>query len=355
MKKYFIDSSDYTYTPYSADGFSGQILLATPKNKRKPKLLIKHATPAAVCNEFVACNLAQLIRIPAPKAYLLRISPEEQSLFSSPYAVGIEYIKGLHPVDMESIRLQPPVDPKYFDYTEQYALAAMLMQEDRIQMGESTDGQIYGYDFAESFSLTDLAVAALLNQGSDMGTELMKHCLNRYRSFDFASACGHMLEHLQKEFGLDDVEYLHPTFHEPMLLYWHLPNKQLNAITQAIGQVFPLELEVYYEECFNALREKIAAYLPVAEHWRSTEKVWKALSKEFQQDLEDFKATIKKEYGSRGVRDFDDMVNTTVESFRKPDYPLDDLEALITAMMTAFLETKKDARQRYTPKIYRKA
>ena len=355
MKKYFVDSSDYTYTPYSDTGFSGQILLATPKNKRKPKLLIKHATPTAVCNEFVACNLAQLIRIPAPKAYLLRISSEEQSLFPSSYAVGIEYIEGLHPVDVKSIRLQPSVEPKYFDYMEQYALAAMLMQEDRIQTGESTDGQIYGYDFAESFSLTDLAVSALLNQDSNMGMELMKHCLNRYRSFDFASACGHMLEHLQKELELEDVEYLHPAFHEPRLLYWHLPDKQLNAITKAIGQVFPLELEVYYEECFNVLREQIAAYLPVAEHWRSTEKVWESLSEEFQHDLDDFKATIKKEYGSRGVRDFDDIVNSTIESFRKPDYPLDDLESLITAMKIAFLETKKSARQRYTPKIYRKA
>lgn len=71
MKNYFINSNDYTYAPYTDDGFSGQILLATPKNKRKSKLLIKHATPAAVCNEFVACNLAQLIRIPAPRAYLL--------------------------------------------------------------------------------------------------------------------------------------------------------------------------------------------------------------------------------------------------------------------------------------------
>ena len=145
MKNYFVNSSDYTYAPYSDTGFSGQILLATPKNKRKSKLLIKHATPAAVCNEFVSCNLALLIRIPAPKAYLLQISPEEQSLFSSPYAVGIEYIEGLHPVNVEAIRSNLPVCSEYYDYTEQFALAAMLMQEDRIQMGENTE-HIYGYD-----------------------------------------------------------------------------------------------------------------------------------------------------------------------------------------------------------------
>lgn len=71
MKTYILNTADYTFTPYADGGFSGKLLLATAKNPDLSKLIIKSDNPSSACNEFMYARLAELLQIPAPKAYVL--------------------------------------------------------------------------------------------------------------------------------------------------------------------------------------------------------------------------------------------------------------------------------------------
>ena len=89
MKTYILNTADYTFTPYADGGFSGKLLLATAKNPDLSKLIIKSDNPSSACNEFMYARLAELLQIPAPKAYIMDVAEQDKHLFGSPYVVGI--------------------------------------------------------------------------------------------------------------------------------------------------------------------------------------------------------------------------------------------------------------------------
>ena len=92
---YIMDTDNYTYEPYTDRGFSGKILLAKPKTDGLEMLLIKSENPSSACCEFMYSRLAELLRIPAPKAYIMNVSRKDKRLFGSPYVVGIEYMTAI--------------------------------------------------------------------------------------------------------------------------------------------------------------------------------------------------------------------------------------------------------------------
>lgn len=120
---YILNTDNYTYEPYSDGGFSGKILLAKPKKEDLPKLLIKSENPSSACCEFMYSRLAELLRIPAPKAYIMDVSNKDKKLFSSPYVIGIEYMEGMHSFTLEEMRRSPEWKT---EYAGQYALSAMF-------------------------------------------------------------------------------------------------------------------------------------------------------------------------------------------------------------------------------------
>lgn len=153
MNTYILNTEDFTYEPYSDKGFSGKILLAKPKKPGLPKLLIKSENPSSACCEFMYSRLAELLCIPAPKAYIMKIA-REKKLFGSPYAVGIEYMEGMHSFQLEEMRGSPEWKE---EYAGQYALSAMFEQDDLVQLTMTAEGHISGYDFTETFWLSDMS------------------------------------------------------------------------------------------------------------------------------------------------------------------------------------------------------
>ena len=72
--EFFVDSRDYLYQPFSHEGFSGQLLLATPVEEGLAPLIVKQEQPCSACCEFVYSRLAKEMQIPVPQAFLVKKS-----------------------------------------------------------------------------------------------------------------------------------------------------------------------------------------------------------------------------------------------------------------------------------------
>lgn len=56
--------------------------------------------------------------------------------------------------------------------------------------------------------------------------------------------------------GETDVEDVYPAYHDPMKRICHLPEKKLRELYEALDEIYPLEVSVYFEEYLKALFEK---------------------------------------------------------------------------------------------------
>ena len=79
--------------------------IASPKKKQMPKLLVKHGGEySPSCSNYMYSRTGKAIGVTIPQSYIMRIAERDKHLFDSPCAVGIEFIDGLQPVDLESIQ-----------------------------------------------------------------------------------------------------------------------------------------------------------------------------------------------------------------------------------------------------------
>ncbi len=249
---YILNTENFNYEPYSDKGFSGKMLLATPKITDSLKLLIKSENPSSACNEFMYSRLAELLRIPAPKAYIMNVARKDKRLFGSPYVVGIEYMDGFHRFELDEM-LSSPVWKK--EYAGHFALSAMFEQDDLVQMAMTADGHIVGFDFTETFWLSDISVDTFRlheNRLTDLLAGRLRASENR--GFSMLSAGGSVV---MSKFGTDTVpeEYL-----EPMRAMYALEKENIVELLNTLDEVYSIPVSVYFEEYLVLLKKKIAVY-----------------------------------------------------------------------------------------------
>ena len=252
---YILNTEDYTYKPYSDGGFSGKLLLAKPKTTGLPKLLIKSENPSSACNEFMYSRLAELLRVPAPRAYMMEVSKKDRRLFSSPYVVGIEYMDRLRTFTLEEMRSSAEWQR---EYAGQYALAAMFDQDDSVQLAMTADGHIVGYDFTEAFWLTDMGMTHyLLSEEQLTGVLIQRLEASIRRGTSMLSAGGSVV---RKHFGLPEDAAIPSKYLEPMERFLALTEDQIMGLTDALFEFYPAAIPVYFEEYIEAVKRKIIAY-----------------------------------------------------------------------------------------------
>lgn len=71
-------------------------------------------------------------------------------------------------------------------------------------------------------------------------------------------------------------------------------------------------------------------------------------------DEELFVATAKSEYGYKGAKEAQDVIHRTQKLLAGGDLDEDAKEVFFRALMEAYLESKADAKAKFTPKKYRK-
>lgn len=253
---YILNTSEYHFSPYSEGGFSGKILLATPKPPELPKLLIKSHNPCSACNEFMYSRLAELLGILTPKAYIMNVAPKDEHRFNSPYVVGIEFMDGMHGFTLEEMR---STELWRKEYAEQYALAAMFDQDDRVQLTMRSDGHITGYDFTEAFWISNLGKSSF-QLPDELLTDILSSRLKAMiqRGFSMLSA-GASVVRLHQELPEDGnvpSDYL-----APMRKFLTLSDERVLELTDALYEVYPASIVVYFEEYIRVLKQKLGAYL----------------------------------------------------------------------------------------------
>lgn len=175
-----IDSSEFEYESYRDNrvknrpgftvGMSGPLFMATHKTMGK-KYIIKHTYPHNAANEYVACWLAERMGATAPKAYLL--SPNR--VFTTKYAVAIEYLDGLRNFKAENLS-----EELKGDLISQFALCLLLRLDDAIQLS-STHGHIYSYDFSEGFNIVDMRL--ILGAQKEAMVDFLRRPLQQFKWF----------------------------------------------------------------------------------------------------------------------------------------------------------------------------
>lgn len=253
---YILNTCDYNFSKHSDGGFSGRILLATPKKANLPKLLIKSDNPSSACNEFMYSRLAELLGIVIPKAFIMNVAPKDAHLFGSPYVVGIEFMDGMQGFTLEEMRTS---ELWRKEYAEQYALSAMFFQDDRVQLTMRTDGHITGFDFTETFWLNDMRISSFNLSDDDLTNVLHKRLLQsleKTASKLRAGAAALQIELCLSEDSLPPDSYL-----APMRSLLKLTDEQVEVLTDVLCEVYPVSVAVYFEEYIKALKIIAHGYL----------------------------------------------------------------------------------------------
>ncbi len=257
MEERILNTENYAYEPFSHGGFSGSLYLATAKDGSLPKLLVKHENPSSACNEFMYSRLAELLRIHAPKVYLFEVAKTDKKRFASPYVAGIEYMEGLRTFTLDEMNSKIEWQR---EYATNYALAVMCSQDDNVQMSMTPDGHIVSFDYTECFYLTSSATAAM-NYDEDTRIEIVKRHLSSFSMASHGILANAGAEVLKKHLNKKALDEVYPFYHEPMKRLIGLTTEQIEAATDALYDIYPVEIGVYFEKYIEIMQAKMKAYL----------------------------------------------------------------------------------------------
>lgn len=256
---YFVYAEDYTYDVFWNKGFSGQILLAKPHQAGLSTLLVKHELPNLACCEFIYSQLAQELEISVPNTYLMKIRNFEDLPFKTTYAVGIAYQDHLKQFSVEELKSSRQLQQ---DFAAQYALAVMFEQADRVQMAQTKSGHIVGFDFSDSFRLSDLRNASMVRQSNVYLKRYLDMLITAFSADDFSvsveAGIATMKNFLceEKSSGLVVNVYF-----GTMRKFCEIPKKQIESIITALEQIYPKEISEYFRTYIEILQRKIERYL----------------------------------------------------------------------------------------------
>lgn len=252
-----LDSSSLTYTPFYDHrkhqssafeaGQSGILLVGTDANGKK--YIIKHCHPHNAANEYVACWLAKKLGVPAPSAHLL--SPNKA--FKSKYAVAIEYLD-LKPFDKHAA-------PYPDDLIAQFALSALIVQDDIIQLNVAGD-HIVSYDFSEAFCMAELRTILLLTsmnskRSHDDVIDIVRQRLATFQRY--LSMLDFNVPGLAREFNLD-CEKMREGMIAVGKRVLEISENEINELSEELENLYPMEVSIYYETCIQAMQEHMKKF-----------------------------------------------------------------------------------------------
>lgn len=252
-----LNTEDYIFAPFQHEGFSGSLYLATAKGGKLPTLLIKHKNPCSACNEFMFSRLAELLHICAPKVYLFQVAKADKDLFASPYVVGIEYIDGLRKFTLNELSDKPEWQR---EYSENYALAVICSQDDSVQMSMTPDGHIISFDYTECFYFPPSPAVSF-----DCDEDARIEYINRYLrtcergTHNILADAGATV--LQRHLNKRSIEEVYPFYHEPFKRLIALSMDEIEAATDPLYEIYPVETGIYFETYIEIMQAKLKHYL----------------------------------------------------------------------------------------------
>ena len=271
MDRYILNTVDYDYKTLNHEGFGGVCkYIASPKRVGYSRLLVKHENIQSACNTFMCSRLAELCGVYTPKAYLMSTSGETRRLFPMhPFIVGTEWVEDFSAIDYGSIKESPALRQQYLDSMALYAMFCRIA--DTPQFAYSTAKGVFAYDWDEAFDVTDFVIKLCL-YNSDAGTEQMRRMLwhfTRYPLESDADLCLHSVaDHLNA-----DANALRSSYIQAMERFCKVTEAQVTELTDALSNIYPMPLIVYYEEYIRILQAKITSYVKNIKNSRNTFRI----------------------------------------------------------------------------------
>lgn len=259
INELILNTKDYDFVPFAHQGFGGRTkYIATPKKSGLPKLLIKHKGEfAPPCNSFVYGRIGQLSDVRTPKTYMMNVAKNDKHLFESPCVVGIEFIDGLVPPDMQTIKGNKTLEKEFVDCFTLFALFTEF--EDNLQCAYVPNQAVYPLDYDESFGLKNGTFHSILYDGDAAEVLVdnslragLRHTLERYKKISIEMAA----ESLNVP-----TEYAMVFCLETLQRFCDLTEDEIASVTDALMEFFPPLLAAYYEEYISILQKKAAAYI----------------------------------------------------------------------------------------------
>ena len=258
MDRYILNTVDYDYKALNHEGFGGVCkYIAAPKRDGLSRLLVKHENIQSACNTFMCSRLAELCGVYTPKAYLMSTSDETRRLFPMhPFIVGTEWVEDFSAVDYGSIKESPALRQQYLDSMALYAMFCRIA--DTPQFAYSPAKGVFAYDWDEAFDVTDFVIKLCL-YNSDAGTEQMRRMLHHFSRYPFESDADLCLHSTAAHLNMD-ADDLRPSYMQTMERFCKVTEAQVAELTDALSDIYPVGLIVYYEEYIKILQRKVTCY-----------------------------------------------------------------------------------------------
>ena len=257
--EYILNTTDYEFTLVEHQGLGGtRKYIASPKKKQMPKLLVKHGGEySPSCSNYMYSRTGKAIGVTIPQSYIMRIAERDKHLFDSPCAVGIEFIDGLQPVDLESIQGNKKLES---DMINCFVLAGLFTRfEDLMQTAYLPSVAVYPLDFDESFSMDNGLFNCIMRDdqyAEDAVVRVLRNCRqnNQERCLEIA------MEVAAKTLKLrtDEVRMIAMKL---LRQFVALTEDQIDSIAEPLDEVFTPLLAIYYEEYVHIIQEKVRSYI----------------------------------------------------------------------------------------------
>lgn len=258
MDSYTLNMVNYNYKTLSHEGFGGVCkYIATPKRVGYSKLLVKHENIQSAYDTFMCSRLAELCDVYTPKANLMSTNNETRRLFPMhPFIVETEWVEDFSAVDYGSIKESPVLRQQYLDSMALYAMFCRIA--DTPQFAYSPTKGVFACDWDEAFDVTDFVIKLCL-YNTDAGTEQLRRMLRHFSQHPFESDAELCLQSVAAHLNMD-ADDLRPSYMQAMERFCKVTEAQVAELTDALSDIYPTPLIVYYEEYIKLLQHKITTY-----------------------------------------------------------------------------------------------
>ena len=89
----------------------------------------------------------------------------------------------------------------------------------------------------------------------------LKMLLYAFKQDDFSSSARRGAEVVAKHLGVLQIPAVYPFYLEPMRQFCRIKNERVKEILEALDEVYPVAISVYFEEYLAELKLKISKYL----------------------------------------------------------------------------------------------
>lgn len=166
-------------------------------------------------------------------------------MFTTKYAVAIEYLDGLRNFKTENLS-----EEMKRDLISQFALCLLLRLDDAIQLS-CNDEHIYSYDFSEGFNIVDMRL--ILRAQEEAMVDFLRRSLQQFKWFTEKEDFN--IPGLAREFHLDPEE-MRSGMIAAVKRTAAITDDDLDELSDELMEMYPTAVAVYYEECIRAIRER---------------------------------------------------------------------------------------------------